>query len=105
MSILVREIGDENVKSLTVGGFKRNIPRNKKHISFDRSGYAYTKKYLERRNDILDSKTQEIFSKLKMLGLHIENVIRIRLKLLQPLFSNMFLFCYPPLVDGALGVR
>jgi len=63
------------MRSLTLGDLKRNIPNDKKNTKFDRSGYVYTEKYLDKRPDIPEIKIQEIFVKLKMMGFHSDDHI------------------------------
>ena len=57
------------MKRLTIGDLKRNIPKDQQKRKFDRSGYVYTEKYLGTRKDIPANKIQEIYDKLKMMGL------------------------------------
>ena len=57
------------MKRLTIGDIKRNIPKDQQNRKYDRSGYIYTEKYLEKRKDIPEGKIQEVYDKLKTMEL------------------------------------
>ncbi len=58
-----------NLKRLTIGDIKRNIPKDTQKRKHDRSGYAFTEKYLGLRKDIPAGKIQEVYVKLELMGL------------------------------------